>query len=672
MKRNRNSIGLTLFIIWLFTVLTLFYMVQKPFSPATVLAVSSSLLDLLTTGWLTLLALGLGRRALLLLRLTMPTPGTLLILAPGLGLGVISLLTLALGLLGLFNWPVFVALSLLLTLVVGPEWLALGRQLWAWRPALPRTVILVYPVIIAGLVLSTAMLPPTDFDGLFYHLTAPKIFLEHQQISPGRDVPHFNFPLLMEMLFSYAMLLKSDIAAKLIHTVYGGLLTGLIYLLAAHHLHWAAGWRSVLVWLSMPMIFALSGWAYNDLALAYYQLAAFYALFTYYRRPRKVGWLILCGLFAGFSMGVKYTSFIGPLTIGLILLGQLFKPSVSLRQFTFPVLCRRLIYFTLAAGLVALPWYLKNYLFTGNPFYPFVFDGLFWDEFRAAWYAQAGTGIGWDGWQLMLLPLWATLGVREGVYFDFHGRTGPLFLMFLPVILFYSLFRYRNRPPAFTLLLIFVLAQYLFWMLGVVWSRSLWQARLLLPGLAALAPVVGWLWLDLGHLNRARFAISRFLNLLIGLVLLFNLLELGLTTIQVHPLAYLTGYESRSEYLTRRLGTHYLAMDRLNQTVPSEAVVLFLWEPRSYFCQVDCRPDSILDRLAHDQHQHGTPAEMVQAWREAGISHVLLSRQGFEFVQQEASEPVSPAAVAAWPVIEARYLHELWDIGGGYQLYQLR
>ncbi|HXV98669.1 MAG TPA: hypothetical protein VEC93_09610, partial [Anaerolineae bacterium] len=318
-----------------------------------------------------------------------------------------------------------------------------------------------------------------------------------------------------------------------------------------------------------------------------------------------------------------------------------------------------------------------------------LFDGLFWDQFRADWYAQAGTGIGFDLKTLAALPVLAMLGMRDANYFD--GRTGPLFLAFLPLILIYGLFRYRvhtpkvsqspqvspntptpERPAAFDILLIFALAQFLFWTLGVIWSHSLWQSRLLLPCLVALSPVIGWLWQDLTHLDRPQFSIRRFTNLLIGLALALNLLELSLSFVQINPLPYLTGDETRAEYLTRRLGAYYATLEQMNQTLPAQAIVLFLWEPRSYFCQIECRPDSILDQLAHDQYVYGSAEKIVAAWKRTGVTHVLLHRQGLEFVKSEGTEALDQTDLAQLAVLEARYFEPVFDVVGAYQLYRLK
>lgn len=721
MHNNHQSsiiywLGLGLLLVWLFAVFGGFYVVQKPFTLTAAAAIASALLDLLAAAWLGLLGLGVGHRLLIWLHTLYPSDtcstGELLVLGCGLGLGVMGLATLGFGLAGLFYSWLFVGLSVLLTLALWSDFLALYRRLH-WPSNRPNRLILLYLTAVGLFTLAAALLPPIDWDGLFYHLTGPRLFIQVHRISPGHDIPHFNFPFLAEMLFAYAMLLRGDIAAKLIHTLYGLLLVGLVYLTARRHLSRASAWPATLILLSMPMIVTLAGWAYNDLVLAFYQLAALYAVLNYLfpnsYNPNSqtisqisqesalanLKWLVLSGLFAGLSMGLKYTSFIGPLTLGLILTWrqaaghrwQITTPQSQNSNLQVPFTIRNspftihnfdpIFFFALPALLVALPWYLKNAFFTGNPFYPFlsgIFDGLYWDSFRAAWYAQAGTGIGFDLKTLAALPVLATLGVRDANYFD--GRTGPLFLAFLPLILIYGLFRYRTRalerPPALDILLLFALAQFLFWTFGVIWSHSLWQSRLLLPCLAALSPVVGWLWQDLGHLDRSQFSIRRFANLLIGLALALNLVELSLSFVQVNPLAYLTGQETRSEYLTRRLGAYYATLEKMNETLPPQAVVLFLWEPRSYFCQVECHPDSILDQLAHDTYLHGSAARIVEAWRKAGITHVLLHRQGMEFSKHEDTAELYQPALAQLAVMEEQYFEPVFDVAGAYQLYRLK
>ncbi len=705
------------FILWSFFVLVSFFAVQKPFSVANALAAGNALLDLLAAGWLALIGLAMGTWFLGRLLPTDLPPIETVVLGTGLGMGALALLSLALGLVGLFRSPVAYGVTIALSAVLAPQIRQLFFRWRRWRlanrPNLPTTL---YLLILALLTLLVALLPPTDWDGLFYHLTGPKLYLQAGRIIGSVDIPHLSFPSLMEMLYAWAMLLRGDIAAKLLHTLFGLLLGGLVYITARRLLNKKAAWPAVLVFASMPMISTLAGWAYNDLALAFYQLASLYTFVKYQIREsgnqgiRESGnlipptsnlqspipslqssipnlrWLVLSGIFAGLAMGLKYTGFVTPIVVVALIswYGVRRMPD----GFDFKMLLLNLAAFFLPALLVALPWYVKNWAFTGNPVYPFLsslFDGRYWDSFRTGWYSATGTGIGWRPGTLLALPILLTLGVRDVNYWD--GRTGPLFLLFLPLMLLYGLFRYHHnaslslarersgdgaRPTVLGPLLIYALAQFVFWTLGVIWSHSLWQSRLLLPGLVALAPVVGWLWSELPGFDLPQFSLSRFANVVIGLTLALTLIDTGLMTLKINPLPYLIGAETRDEYLTRRLGAYYAAVQQINERLPSNAVVVFLWEPRSYYCQRDCRPDSILDQLAHDQYVYGNANRIIEVWKRAGITHVLLYRQGLDFIKGEGTETLYQPAIEQLVRMENQYFEEVFDVAGAYQIYTLR
>jgi hypothetical protein len=319
---------------------------------------------------------------------------------------------------------------------------------------------------------------------------------------------------------------------------------------------------------------------------------------------------------------------------------------------------------------VASPWYFKNWFFTGNPVYPFlyeVFGGQYWDNFRADWYAAGGTGIGWRPSTLLVLPWLLTLGIRDVNYWD--GRTGPLLLLFLPLVVWFGLFyRAADRPRGLGLLLIYTLAHFCFWTLGVVWSESLFQSRLLLPGLVGLAPVSGWIWANLVRFDLPRFSLSRFANVAIGITLALTLVDMGLLTLKINPLPYLAGLESRDTYLTRRLGAHYAAMQQINEVLPAEAKVVFLWEPRSYYCQRDCQPDSILDEFPHLISQHGSAEAIVWAWREANVTHILVHRSGLNFMVSDSPEAIDTGVLSE---LETIFFEPVFDVAGAYQLYAL-
>ena len=721
-----------LFLLWLVFILAGYYVVQNAYlgpvyealgggirwrapSPSG-RALIRSALDLLAALWILFIALGLGRWLIGRLKLAGRTPLEELLFAIGTGAGALGLLVLVLGLIGLLQRPLLIGLAILLTLATFRGNVFFLRRLSIPRPRWTLALLL---LATAGLALTLALLPPTSWDGLFYHLTGPELYLDQGGIRPGPDIPHLNFPALIEMNFLLAMAIRGDTTAVVLHLAFALLLVGLVYALAQELLAVKNGWLAVLFLLSIPMIFTLAGWAYNDLALAFFQVSALYALLKWHGQlasgsqqapvsqqapdsddPRTgsglrarlagQGWLIMAGVMCGLAMSVKYTSFVAPLTLLALLLWWWRR---DLRQVLWPAAVLLGV-----AVLVAAPWYLKSQAFTGNPVYPFVFGGRNWDDFRAAAYAESGTGIGFDPAtctpgaaehlvgqhaqgcdlspvylvrRLLTLPFDLTMGLRDA---SRDGDTGPLFLLFLPLMIGYVLFRPGGRrPPAFNALLLFALAQYLFWTLGVVASASLWQSRLLLPALVGLCPAMAWLLEDMARFDRSRFSLQRQLYLVIGLVLLLGLAIRFANWLPHQPWTYLIGDEPLQTNLERRLGYHYLAMEAVND-LPETAVVAYLWEPRSYYCQRDCRPDSILDEFGHLTFLYGNAGSIAEAWRDQGVTHVLLFQAGLDLVLAANSAGEEPLPEpAALQELRQEHLVPLETVGDDvYQLFALR
>lgn len=706
---------IALFVLWFAFSVASYFVVYKPFSPLLAAqyaqanwlppggdwpAIGRAVVDVATAVWLAGMMLGVGlwgsggaqgRRS----------AGERVVLGFGLGFGVVGLVVLGVGLAGWLNTAVLTGLAVALTLVGLP-------QLARLRPALPRPPLPIALYVAPALLLAftLALLPPTAWDSLFYHLTGPQRYLATGRITPGIDVPHFNFPSLMQMNFLLALAVRGDAAAQLLHFAFIFPLAGLVYLMARNLLGLAQGWTAVLFLLATPMVLTLGGWAYNDLALAFYSAAALYA-FLRWRETADLSWLLLGGTMAGFAMSMKYTSFVAPLFLGLLLLWDV---RAGWRRGWKAALA-----YGGTAVLAAAPWYVKNLFFTGNPVYPFLFNGRFWDEFRAAGYANAGSGIGLDPILLLRLPYDLTLGLRDASQ---DGLTGGLYLAFLPLLIFFA-FRekiqrdeshketegkkaplavagvptapqrkktQRNERnerdkesaligvhlrPNFKIMLLYALVYFAFWVVGVISSSALEQSRLLLPAFVVLCAPLAWVFEAIRAWDHPQFSLRNFLNLALGFVLVM-LLVTQVTTewLPAQPWAHLSGAESREEYLTRRLGAHYAAMETLNETLPPHAVVLFLWEPRSYYCELDCRPDSILDEFDHAVYLHETPDDIADAWREEGITHVLLWRTGLDFIVQnpENAEPPDTAVLA---ILTANHLALLTTIADGYELYQL-
>jgi hypothetical protein len=71
--------------------------------------------------------------------------------------------------------------------------------------------------------------------------------------------------------------------------------------------------------------------------------------------------------------------------------------------------------------------------------------------------------------------------------------------------------------------------------------------------------------------------------------------------------------------------------------LPVNARLYSLFEPRSYSLPRDTQPDPINDDFFHDLYLYKTPAGIIDHWRQAGYTHILVYERGMEFVIENPS-----------------------------------
>lgn len=672
-RRGVTVIGTVIGVAWVGAVLVAYYAVHKPFAAANVLALGEALAGLFGAGLV--VALGTGIGSLLVGRQDLAPAGRL-VWSAAVGLGLVSLGGLVLGAVGLLHpWSLWLLAVAGLAATARPLG-RLVRAAWvdpAWRPR-GRFAVLLAGFCAATLMvaLAWASAPPTAWDGLVYHLTAPRLYLATGRISHPLDLPYLGFPQLVEMLFTWGMGLTGERSAAVIHWSCGVLAVLALVTAGQRWLGGAAGWLAAAVLLSAPSIALLAGWPYVDLPLLLYATLAFLALVRFcegHPGPRR--WLVLSGVCAGLALSTKYTGLALLPALGLALLVfRLFAPGPRAHGL------KRSIRDALLLGGVALavwsPWLLKDFLLTGNPVYPFFFDGLYWDDWRAWWYDRPGTGLAYTApWKLLTAAWDATVWGVEGAA-GYAATIGPLFLALLPLgILAWGRSRPIQRRWAGAAL-VFCGVIYGFWLWGIARTALLLQTRLLFPAFGLLALMVGMAVESLRLLPCRPVDLSWLVRAVVVLVLALTLVGSGLDVLADNPLGVTLGLEGREDWLSRRLGWHHTAMEYVNQELPADAVVLFLWEPRSYYCDVRCWPDALLDRWLHATHVHGGDVKAIaSAWRAEGVTHVLLYRGGYEVVVEAGFDPMTEADVAALERFIDEELDLVQEMGDVYELYAL-
>ncbi len=190
-------------------------------------------------------------------------------------------------------------------------------------------------------------MPELGFDALWYHLTLSKLFLlKHQWYFPGGLYYYSAMPRLAELIGLPLLALFGYIGPKFVQFFSGLATSYLIYRLAQKFTH-----DKLLSLVAVNLFYGtwLVSWqsssAYVDLVRTLFELLGLYFLAAEKLTLKRV---VSAGIFLGLAIGVKWHA-LGT----LLLLTLIFTPLIV------PI-----------ALLVASPWFLIAYHFTGNPLHP--------------------------------------------------------------------------------------------------------------------------------------------------------------------------------------------------------------------------------------------------------------------------------------------------------------
>lgn len=581
-----------------------------------------------------------------------------LALAVGTGLGVLGVIQLGLAASGILTpaigtAAILAAVTLVLITRRWRDW----QSVFSWPRSRGDQWLAIFCALALGAALLNALAPPTAWDALVYHLTGPRWYLEAGHLHHDRDLAYLGFPQWGEMLFLWAMLLGGEKSAAMMHWVFAPLtlmlLPDLMRAVAP-----GRAWLAAAILLSASTTVLLAGWAYVEWMMMFAITAGALALVRE-RETTNPAWLAFAGAMAGLAFGAKYTAAGAIVGLGIAVM-------VSTR---FSI--RKMAPFGAVAFLVIAPWLIKNLALTGNPVYPFFLSGKFWDAARAYWYGRGGTGL--SPVEALIAPWEMTVSSAEGV--GKYGATiGPLWLVLLPCLAV-GWHRPEKAKQVVILLLIISGVAYGTWLLQIVWSALLVQSRLLLSIFPILACLCAAGFDGLAMLSSERLRLRWLMGGVIGLVLVLNGFEWAQSTLARNPVMIWLGRQTEADYLRSELGWYAVAMEAVDK-LPDGSKVVFLWEPRSYYCtepRVICEPDALLDRWWHLRRTAFDPSAraIAEAWWAARVTHVLLFETGRAFVESEKFDPLTAEDWAELEGLRRRELILVEDFGGAYQLYAM-
>jgi hypothetical protein len=576
---------------------------------------------LLLAALVLMLALGLGRRMIRWLQL--PLHGLeLTVFSVPLGLGAIAYGVLALGLAGFLQvwalalWLVAVGVIGLRDLATALQdmrvWLSTCRSTWR-RTARWQQVLLIIFAVLLILTLFQALTPPWDYDSLLYHLQGPRLFLQAGRIQNLPENWLTSYPFTVQMLFLIGLRFESDSFAKVINMSYGVLLSLMTYALARRYLSQTHAFVATAVLIGIPIGPIWGSLAYIDMAWATSILLGIYAVMLW-RDDRRRRWLIVAGLGLGLAAGTKYFALGTAAIIGLWVIWN------DVRR-GWKILLTDALTYGIVAGLVAAPWYVKSWLWTGSPLYPIVFAGTDRIAQQARlWTAYMGDyGVGRSLIDYLLLPL--NLYLRYYRFGTFLGNIeipSPLYLLLV-------LYPWTPRPKVLNGLIGVAALSFVLWAMGAQ------QTRFLLPLFPLLSILVSVVLVDgIGRFRRRWRTIA--VGLMAGM-LAVTLFYSVLFFVSVEPYSVVSGLMSKDDFM-RRVTTDYAALNYIQTKLPANTRTLMLWDGRGYYCDERCLPDVDHARWTYLVATHPTIDKVVAELRRLGVTHLLTSVESVDFMLQ--------------------------------------
>lgn len=578
-----------------------------------------------------------------------------LLIGATLGIGACSLLVLLLGLAGVLQRGIWVALLIGMTVAgvarlgillrVGPVARPGSGVGPASRPVSGPSRFL--PLILAPFLSFALLAAPTapgliwreegyGYDVLEYHLQVPR---EYAQAGRIEYLPHnvyANFPANVEMLYLLAMVVHGDpvetgVTANMIH-----LLLAVLTVCAA----WVAGreWSPRAGLLAATAIGTtgwlpyLSGMAYVENGMLLFGMVATAAIARVAGRGADgrtddtghIGWIALAGLCAGLACGCKYTAV--PLIAAPLAVAAVICRRRGLRDMAFTAAV-----FGCAALLTVLPWLVKNRVMTGNPVFPLA-SNVFpstppgWDDASAEQWNRGHTPKAKERTAAARLhALW------RHVPGDAEQRFGPAILL-LPLV---GLLGRRLRTVDGVLCL--VLATHL-----VVWFFfTHLYARFAVVMLIPLALLAGR---ALGPSGGSWRPVAATIVVLLGA--LWNVWFVR----GLHARENSTPLPASAIYAGQIAGYEYFRA--VNEELPSGAKLLLVGEARAFYFLRDTHYHVVFNRnpLAETIRKSEDVCDVIAWLRENGYTHVLVNWSEVARLSKTYGYPaeIEPALFDQW------------------------
>ncbi|MBN2515138.1 MAG: phospholipid carrier-dependent glycosyltransferase [Deltaproteobacteria bacterium] len=449
-----------------------------------------------------------------------------------------------------------------------------------------KTVTISLYAVITGILIIEVFLnltPPVSRDALIHHLAIPKLWLTHGGFYEMPWASFSYYPMNIDLLYLLSLYFKNDIVPKFIHLAFGIGIGVLVYRYLGKRFGRNWGLLGFLIFFSTPVIVRLSTTVYVDLGMAFFTTASVLAWIKWQSEGYKdLKWFILSAVCMGLAAGSKYNALIAWFFLNLMVVFYYSRDTrKGLQAVKFGV-----VFFVVTLFVVS-PWFIKNYIQTGNPIYPLLNNlvGFLHDTGKAGGSLAASTDGNWSSsifqrravmfgeefWEILFIPVRIFFQGKDSSPQYFDGVLNPILIVMLPFAFLKKDFG-RDR-------LFFILFSVFFLLMACF--ITIIRIRYILPIIPFLAilSVMGirncieWtkrLPRPVGHIGI--IMISSITVILVAL----NILYLKDCFYTIKPARYIFHRETKDEFLIRNIG-YYPAVKYINENLPDDSRIFFMF-----------------------------------------------------------------------------------------------
>jgi hypothetical protein len=438
------------------------------------------------------------------------------------------------------------------------------------KPAGLDTILLVLIAVPVVLAFVAALAPPIAKDTLLYHFAVPKAFIAQGGNSFVEGNIASYLALGTEMHVVWSMLLGNVVSPRAGEAAAAATTFLFFPLLLLATFGWAREigisrtWSLVatLIVATVPTAFYVASSGYIDIALALFVTLAVCAL-TRWWKQQTTGAIALIALFLGAALAIKLTAVFVFAAFALIILLRA-RGAENAGQVVVGGFAALLV-----ACVVASPWYLRTWVATGSPVFPFymsIWEGKAtgWDVERSnlfqAMNSQYG-GADKGAINYVTAPVRVSVAAQPERAEFFDGVLGVAFLIGLPLLV---LALWKLDLPVEVRI-----ASGVAGIMFVFWLFSSQQLRYLLPIVPALAIAISASAIAVSEKHRLLAVVSQYAFIAAAIC---GILTTTAWFLQEAPLRVVLGGEMRDQYLARNLD-YYPYYQALNTDTAADAKV---------------------------------------------------------------------------------------------------